>query len=307
MKISAVICTYNREEYILDSLMSLRDQTLDRSEYEIILVDNNSTDATPLKCMEFSRSVSDVNLNYHYYHETRQGLSYARNRGIECAQGEIIVFLDDDAVASQTYLEEIVAFFEQHTNVSAIGGRIFPKYEKPKPSWMPEVLTPLFSIINLGEKDKPFRSGKYPIGANMAFRRSVFDVCGGFNTELGRTGKNMMGGEEKDLFYRMQQHNLFVWYAAKPWVYHIIPESRMTKDFLKNQAIGVGMSENKRTQFSIGKRMFSYAKECIKWIGSLFYFFFYAVQLQFHKAFIIMQFRFWVSSGLLFGNKKSKS
>ncbi|MDA3883089.1 MAG: glycosyltransferase [Bacteroidales bacterium] len=303
MKISVVVCTYNREKYILDSLTSLRDQTFEESLYEIILVDNNSTDTTALKCLEFGQSAS--HLNYHYYKETKQGLSYARNRGIALAKGEIIVFLDDDAVASKTYLEEIMFFFETHPSVSALGGRIFPKYEVSKPEWMPDVLTPLFSIIDLGDVDKPFRSGKYPIGANMAFRSSVFELCGDFNTELGRTGKNLMGGEEKDLFYRMQQQSLSVWYAAKPWVYHIIPESRMTKEFLKNQALGVGMSEKQRTRFSIEKRMVSYAKECVKWIGSVLYFFFFVLQFQFHKAFIIILFRLWVSTGLLFGNKKS--
>ena len=137
MKISAVVCTYNREKYILDSLTSLRDQTLHESLYEIILVDNNSTDATALKCMEFGQNATHI--NYHYYKETKQGLSYARNRGIALAQGEFIVFLDDDAVASKNYLEEIVSFFDSHSEVSAIGGRIFPKYEQPKPVWMPDV------------------------------------------------------------------------------------------------------------------------------------------------------------------------
>lgn len=300
MKISAIVCTYNREQYILDVLTSLSDQTLESSLYEILLVDNNSTDATPLLCMDFAQYKGDV--QFHYYKETKQGLSYARNTGIENAQGEYVVFIDDDAVAAKEYLAEIVSFFDTHQLVGAIGGRIFPKYEAPLPHWMPYYLTPLFSILDLGERNKPFSAGKYPVGANMAFRKSVFADCGMFNTDLGRTGKNMMGGEEKDVFYRIQKLHIQVWYVAKAWVYHIIPQQRMTKEFIRAQACGVGVSERFRTKSSSWQFAGSIVKECAKWGVSLFISLFYLFLLQASKAGMMLRFRWWVTKGLLVGN-----
>jgi glucosyl-dolichyl phosphate glucuronosyltransferase len=301
MKISAIICTYNREAYILDALTSLQDQSLDPSLYEIILVDNNSTDATPLLCMDFSRHTKQ-GIQFHYYKETQQGLSHARNRGIVLARGEYVAFLDDDAVACKAYLQEICDFFEHHSSVDAIGGRIFPKYEQEPPSWMPSYITPLFSILDLGEIDKPFSSGNYPVGANMAFRKEVFAKSGLFNTELGRTGKNMMGGEEKDLFYRIQKHSCAVWYAAKPWVYHIIPAQRMTKSFIYAQAIGVGVSERRRT-YKTAAYIMSVCKELLKWGASFLLALQYLILAKPGKARMILLFRVWVSQGL-FGIKQ---
>jgi glucosyl-dolichyl phosphate glucuronosyltransferase len=297
MKVSVVICTYNRELYILDSLSSVKDQTCSKDLYEVILVDNNSTDSTSLKCMEFMHQKG--NLNFHYYKEEKQGLSHARNRGIEVAKGEIIVFLDDDAVACKEYIHEIISFFDLHLNVWAIGGRIFPKYEAKCPTWMPQELTPLFSIIDLGKNDKEFGSNKYPVGANMAFRRSVFESCGVFNTSLGRTGKNMLGGEEKDMFYRMKLKGGVVWYAANPWIYHIIPENRTTKYFIKKQAIGVGQSEYFRTKSSFIQFTKSIIVEKMKWIASCLFACKYILLFQFSKAKMLFQFRCWVSIGLL--------
>ncbi|HPH15918.1 MAG TPA: glycosyltransferase family A protein, partial [Bacteroidales bacterium] len=96
MKLSIIVSTYNRESYILDALMSLKDQSCNYGDYEVLIIDNNSTDTTPLLCMQFLQQKGE--LQAHYYKETMQGLSYARNRGIALANGEIIAFLDDDAV-----------------------------------------------------------------------------------------------------------------------------------------------------------------------------------------------------------------
>ena len=297
MKVSVIVCTYNREDYILDALMSLKDQSADYSNYEVLLIDNNSNDRTPLICMQFAQQKGS--LNYHYYKEPKQGLSHARNRGIELATGEIIAFIDDDAVASKHYIQEIIAFFNENEQVGAIGGRIFPKYETQKPVWMPNQLTPLFSIIDLGEKNIPFKSGKYPVGANMAFRKSVFNTCGNFNIALGRTGKNMLGGEEKDIFYRIISHSILVWYAAKPWVYHLVPQSRTTKIFIKQQAIGVGQSERLRTTTSVKQRLLSITKELLKWLATFVLCLHNVLLLSPRKAAMLIAFRWWVSGGLL--------
>jgi glycosyltransferase involved in cell wall biosynthesis len=277
--------------------MSLKDQSSNYYNYEIIIIDNNSTDSTPLLCMEFLQQKGD--LNVHYYKETQQGLSYARNRGIAVAQGEIIAFIDDDAVACRDYVLNIIEWFDNHSECAAIGGRIFPKYETQCPTWMPEQLMPLFSILNLGEKPKEFTRNLYPVGANMAFRKSVFTQYGLFKTELGRTGKNLLGGEEKDIFFRLKKHKLAIWYVPYIWVYHIIPQQRTTKDFIMKQAIGVGQSEYFRSKSNIVAYSSSICKELIKWGVSKLLALGYTIQAKPQKAAMILQFRYYVSLGLL--------
>lgn len=297
MKLSIIVSTYNRELYILDSLMSLKDQSSSYDSYEVIIVDNNSTDTTPLLCMQFLQQKGE--LHAHYFKETSQGLSYARNRGIAVAKGDIIAFIDDDAVACRDYVSNTIAWFNAHPHCAAIGGRIFPKYETKCPLWMPRALTPLFSILDMGEKPQSFSNKSYPVGANMAFRKQVFETCGVFNTQLGRTGKNMLGGEEKDIFYRIRQKQLQIWYVPNVWVYHIIPAQRTTKEFIVKQAIGVGQSEYYRCKPHTAMYMVSIGKECVKWAGTKILAFVLLIQAKPQQAAMLIRFRYYVSMGLL--------
>ncbi|MCL2328958.1 MAG: glycosyltransferase [Bacteroidetes bacterium] len=297
MQLSIIVCTYNREDYILETLLSLKDQTIATEDYEIVLVDNNSTDTTPVICRNFV--MKNPELNIQYIHEVRQGLSYARNTGIEKAQGSIIVFLDDDAIAAKHYCQTVVDFFATTPQAMVIGGRIFPKFETAQPAWMPRELTPLYSTLDLGNEVCEFKRGKYPIGANMAFRNYVFQECGTFNTSLGRVGKNLLGGEEKDMFFRIKEKKMRVFYLPEAWVFHIIPTARTTKEFIKRQAIGSGQSERLRCAHSWFKLTSAFALEFVKWGGSFLLSLKYVVLGKFKAAVSLIQFRYWVSKGLL--------
>ena len=205
--ISIIVCTYNREKYIESLLGSLKKQEYPTKDYEIVFVNNNSDDETEKRCTEFREANPEV--VFHYFNESKQGLSHARNRGILEAKGEILAFIDDDALAHANYLQNMSKAFKE-TDVDAAGGRIYPKYESQRPVWMSKFLEPVMSVIDLGDKNKPFPKNKFPIGANMMFRKEVFEQAGNFNTDLGRTGKKMLGGEEKDLFFRMKAKNMSV-------------------------------------------------------------------------------------------------
>ena len=95
MKLSVIICTYNRERYIYNALKSIAEQDFPLSGYEIVLVNNNSTDNTENICKDFKRDYPQV--DFRYFIETNQGLSYARNRGVKESSGDILIFVDDDA------------------------------------------------------------------------------------------------------------------------------------------------------------------------------------------------------------------
>jgi len=294
--ISVVICTYNRDAFLPLALEGLARQTLDNSLWELILIDNNCTDNTATICKTFIEA--NANVHCTYYLELAQGLSHARNRGIVMAQGSYVSFIDDDAVACADYLKEIQSFIRTYPEAALIGGRIYPRFEGKAPRWISPILMPVFSTLDLGEKEKELSGKRYPVGANMIFRRSLFDTIGMFNPELGRVGKNMMGGEEKDIYLRIIKAGKKIYYAPKPFVHHIIPVDRATKTFLKKQAIGVGLSEKTRVKDRGFEKTKSWIREIIKWGASLILAFFYFITFRPAKAGLLISFRLWVTQGL---------
>ena len=298
LELSIIICTYNRDDFIFKCLEGVNNQTCDKSKYEIILINNNSTDTTEQICLDFKESYPD--LNFNYFVEMKQGLSAARNRGIVESKASLISFIDDDAIVCTEYVKEVTTFFNSNENAVALGGKILPLYETERPNWMSKFLEPLMSVINLGDIDKEFPKDKYPIGANMVLRKDIINKVGNFNENLGRTGKNMLGGEEKDIFNKIKLAGGKIWYSSKPWVYHQVPDKRLTTEFIKKQALGIGYSEKVRAlDISKFELLKSIASELFKWAASILLFILYGLQLQFSKAIIIVRFRYWVSSGFI--------
>src|SRR5689334_21196943 len=132
--ISIVICSYNREDYIINAIDSLYNQTLPKDQYEVFVVDNNSIDNTDALVEAYIREHQDYRIVY--LTESRQGASFARNTGAAFAKGKLLCFMDDDAIAETHYLERIVSFFNAHPQATGMGGRIIPKYIPAEPKWM---------------------------------------------------------------------------------------------------------------------------------------------------------------------------
>jgi GT2 family glycosyltransferase len=239
-------------------------------------------------------------LEFHYFVEYNQGLSYARNRGIEEAKGDIFVFLDDDAFVSQNYLYNLWHNLEKYPELVAFGGKITPLFETGKsPKWLSKWTYSWVSAIDMGNQPCLFEGKKYPIGANMGVLRKTIEAVGNFNTQLGRSKKNLMGGEEKDLFNRAKQHGK-IYYFPDVEVQHVIPEARTTNDYIVRMGDGIGHSEKLRT-LAISKkayllRLFS---ECIKWLASIALFLKYTLMFQPIKGKVLLIFRWHVSKGLL--------
>ncbi|MCL2511270.1 MAG: glycosyltransferase [Bacteroidales bacterium] len=307
MKISIIVCTYNRDDYISKALNSLARQTLSTSQYEIIIVNNNSTDNTDALCQIFLQEHQQ--LNARYFIETQQGLSYARNRGIVESSGDILVFMDDDAQADEHFLQEIRHFFETTTDATACGGRIYPDFESKRPDWMSCFLLPLTSTIDKGDNIKLFKGTQYPIGANMAFRREMFQQYGMFNPDLGRKGDSLDGSEEKDIFLKIKKEKGKIYYLPSAIVKHQVPDRRLTFDFFKRQAIGVGKSEQIRAKaISQSAYVHSVFKELVvKWGASVVTFLGYSITFRPQKGWKLLQFRYHVSKGLLSNHKIEKA
>ena len=297
--LSIIVCTYNRDKYLYGALRSIAENGFPTEAYEIILVNNMSTDNTEAECQRFERDFPNV--NFRYFIETNQGLSYARNRGIEESRGETLIFLDDDSYIQKDYLKNLQKQLNDHPDADAFGGKIDPIFESGEtPKWLSKWNYSWVSAIDLGDKVCQFKGKAFPIGANMGIRKAMLDKIGVFNTQLGRTKKNLMGGEEKDLFERIRQHDGNIYYFPDVVVQHVIPPSRTTNDYVKRLGEGVGMSERIRTlgvsKLKYLKRLFS---ELVKWGGTTVLWLGFALKGQFEKGNILFTFRRKVTSGLL--------
>ena len=228
--ISIIVCTYNREIYLPKMLNSVAQQDCNKDDFELIIINNNSTDNSSEICQNFK---NNNNINVSYFLEERQGLSFARNRGIKESKGDFLVFIDDDAFLEECYINELKKYLKDTEADIGFGGRIFPYLECDLPRWMSDYLSPLMSIIDLGEKIKLFKGYKYPIGANMGVSKSIINRVGNFNEELGRTGTSMIGGEEKDFFLRIEAEPYSVYMGRDEKIPFIAIANNATDGFAK--------------------------------------------------------------------------
>lgn len=303
--ISVIICTYNRDKYIYNILRSIAENDYPYEDYEIVLVNNNCTDNTEAECQRFRNDFPRVVFNS--FNEPHQGLSHARNCGIREAKGDIIVYVDDDALVNKEYIRTYADFFATHPDIDAAGGPIIPKYETEEPSWMSHYTRMLLTGYKYdGERVKEFPPNDYPGGGNAAYRVSVFKKVGLFNVELGRKGDNLAASEEKDIFDKMKALGMRIYYLPTAILYHLIPERKLTDNYFNRVSYGIGQSERFRTKsISEGKYRKRLFQEAVKWGGTLALWLGFAIKGQCKKGNKLVAFRRMVSMGLL-GKQKQK-
>lgn len=295
--ISIIICTYNRVKYIGECLSSLVNQTLSKELYEIVIVNNNSTDNTAEICESFIENYKEHNVTYVI--ERQQGLSFARNRGLKEAEGNIVIFIDDDGQANNDYLEKVYFYFSTEENLVSAGGKVLPKYEGgTEPKWMSKYLWGLVTKIDYGNKVGPFQSGRYPVGCNMIFLKSVFDEIGMFDTALGRKGRVGLASEEKEIFLKLSALGKKILYIPDAVVMHNIDKERTTKEYVIKLSIGIGKSERLRT---IKKGIFpliaKFVEFLIKFLGSIILALMEVFKGEKEKGYYLILFRFYVLKG----------
>ncbi|MBR4851135.1 MAG: glycosyltransferase family 2 protein [Tidjanibacter sp.] len=266
-RISLVIATYNGASRIEATLQSLLSQELESGLWEAVVVNNNSADDTAGVVEAFIVAHPEVQIVLA--EEKNQGLSYARNRGIEVSRGEIIAIIDDDEIASPRLLADYLRFFDTHPGVVAAGGRIVPLYESGRPEWMCGLTErPIAGTLDLGERECVFPEGKYFGGGNMAIRRSAIERYGAFDPALGRRGTLLLGGEEKDLYMRLHAAGEQIYYLPTASIQHVIPDAKLTRDYFERVCFRIGQSERVRTQNArcYGRR---WVAEVVKWVATL--------------------------------------
>ena len=297
-KLSVIIATYNRAGQLSVALESLVSQTAPASQWECIVVDNNSTDNTRQTVESF---IADhPSLNISVVTETSQGLSYARNRGIAESKGECIAIIDDDEYVNPQFIEAYIALFDNHPEYEAAGGRVIAQYPsgvRPEPV-SPYIERALANPMHFGPDVREFPAGKIPAGGNMAFRRDTLLRFGSFETSLGRTGKQLTGGEESDLFERMKNAGIKFIYVPDAIIWHVIPQSKLTLDYLRRLAFGTGRSQRRRAELH-GRLCRLYAAECIKWCATLLFAVWYLVTLHPSRAKWLLVMRYNISRGII--------
>jgi glycosyltransferase involved in cell wall biosynthesis len=233
VEISVIVCTYNRAGMLARVLESLDHQTLDRARYEVIVVDNNSTDQTrqvveALRWRERQR----------YCVETRQGLAYARNRGVGEAAGDYVAFIDDDAEAKTDWLERALDCLTSPSRPLAVGGPVLPLYDAPKPEWFKDEYETRWK----GDRPRHLIPGESLSGSNMFFRRDIVGRCGGFDVRVGVSGDALSVGEETGLFARLwlEFPDALIYYSPAIVVRHSVPSFKMHVSYLLKRAFVSG-------------------------------------------------------------------
>ena len=236
--LTAVICTRDRARWTSLAVKSLLDQDVEPDRFDILVVDNGSTDGTVALVRDLAASHPSLRL----VSEPVPGLSRARNRGVEHARGDVIAFLDDDAEACPSWARRHLDAFDDDA-VVATGGRIVLDWPVARPSWLPPHQESMYSGLDLGDDTTDFEPPRFPFGANMAVRRSVFDSIGGFSTQLGRTGRNLVSGEERELFDRVRQHGGRILYLPDASVSHHVLPDRLGRRWLLRRLYDEGRSK----------------------------------------------------------------
>ncbi len=237
--VSVVVCTRNRSAFLAKTLKEITARGYSGGQWELLVVDNGSTDDTLQIAQSFQQNHTDL---MRVIVEKELGLSAARNRGIAEARYPVIAFIDDDAFPLQGWLEGLVKAFDDASVVCA-GGPVAPMFEGKLPQWFLGRYLPYLTVWDLGEAVVDLHYNEYPRGANMAFRARALKRWGGFSPFLGRKGASLLSCEETELCLRMERGGGRIVYVPDARVRHLTVASRLTPKWMKKRFEAQGASE----------------------------------------------------------------
>jgi glycosyltransferase involved in cell wall biosynthesis len=238
--VSVVICTRNRAPLLRRALASVVAQSLPRDLFEIVVVDNGSTDETAAVAAEFADGA-----DLRYLREDRIGLCVARNSGWQAARGHIVAYFDDDAVARPGWLSAVHDGFAGADRVGVIGGRVHPIWEASRPSWLADEIAGSLTIVDWGPAAKilPDLGREWLVGANMAVPRSLLAEIGGFHPWLDRVGNNLLSSGDVFLQKELVRRGYHCLYLPAMAVDHLVPEGRLNRRWFLRRFYWQGVSD----------------------------------------------------------------
>lgn len=233
---SIVISTISTNRYndLIDLLDGIKVQTYDHVE-TIMIVDEN------IELYDKIKNLVCENKNIKIiFNPKNMGLSYSRNIGIENATGDVIAFIDDDAIPVPKWIEIIVGAFN-NSDVGAVTGNVFPIWENEYISWFPKELHWMLSCSYIMTPDKISEIDR-GFGTNMAFKKELLEKVGKFNTKLGINGGDWIGGEDTDMFLDIKCIGKKVLFIPDAKVFHKICINRVNLNNIIKRAFNGGIS-----------------------------------------------------------------
>lgn len=256
---SVILCTYNRRNLALSALASLRRQTLPYGAFEVIVVDNGSSDGTPMAVRTYVSAGKHQGQKTGDFwkviclSESQNGLAYARNTGLLAASGEIAVFLDDDALADPCLLERLWQAY-QETGADAIGPRVEVRWEASRPHWLADDMLDMLGYF------APTRK-RSQLEAPTSFSSSCFSVkiealraTGHFSPFLSKRDNLPASAGVQDLCQRLYAAGYTLWYEPAAAAFHRVPAARLTRAFILGRAYWKGRSEVMARYASTGQQ-----------------------------------------------------
>ena len=285
---TVAICTFNRADSLRKTLQSLvQMEQPDELSWELLVIDNNSSDHTPAVVEAFAQA-----LPLRYLFHSAQGLSHARNRALKEFKGDYVVFTDDDVSVSEGWLRSYLHAVQNDDDPGYAGGPITPKWVDQKPAWLVDESMPLIGGVlgyyTLGTENRGYdETDMHPYGANCLLRKDTVNKVGQFRVDLGVVGETPGRGEEAEYFARVREAGIPGRYVARAEVFHRISYRDVSARNLFRYGYQKGVSDRLRSgrkpeilasvryaltmlakalyQFAIGKGQ--HARQCLMHFG----------------------------------------
>ena len=273
MRLSIIIPTYNRANVILRSLKTWTKQTLDVDKFEVIVVDNNSTDGSSELIQNFIKDYK----NFHYLLETKKGSTHARHAGAKKAKANILMFCDDDGLFNPDCASEILKVYQGNKDVAAVTGKIVIKWDKTPPDWI-KPYEFMLGKLDYGDEVK-YDTSFYLNGGIFSIKKEVFNNLEGFNPDL--IGNYLVGDGDTGLVIKLHKNNLLIGYTPLAIMEHLqfVDKQGLEKD-MGRRFYNVGIS----TSYGfIRENAFKFNLKVLKFIVKSFLLF---VKKMFEKQFV---------------------
>lgn len=253
MRVVVAICTWNRAQLLDQTLTQFAQLRIpDGVSWELLVVNNNSSDHTDQVIAKHTSSLPLRRLL-----ESRQGHCHARNCAMDAAQGELLLWTDDDVLIDPEWLASYVEAARQWPDVAFFGGPIAPWFAKEPPAWITRHLDKLggvWALLDYGVDTHPLEPQQLPYGANMAMRLEIVQERR-FDTRLGRVGTEMMSDDETTFFRNLVRVGHTGVWVGSARVEHYIPSDRLTISYLSRFFYGLGRGCVVTTETEVARRV----------------------------------------------------
>lgn len=239
LTLTVILCTHNREALLVKCLDGLAAQTAASNRFEVLIIDNASSDRTAEIASEYCQKFP----NFRYHLESRLGLARARNTGLELTTAPLAAFTDDDAIPQPEWVEKILNRFEDlPENVAVLAGEINPIWEQERPAWLTDpLLRPLSAKLGWDTVPRLMKANEWVCEVNCCYRTEIIKKYGGFPEALGRKGELLLSGENyvNDQIFA---DGYTAYFDPTILVEHFVPANRTTVEWFMRRSFWQGVT-----------------------------------------------------------------